>query len=1109
MKRYFILACLFWIGFTFAEEKDDRLEAISKEHQQYEALNKAGKYAEALPHMLKVLEGAKETFGENDESYADITDRLASLYMSMGQFADAESNFQHAMTIREKKLGTDHPTTAISLNNLGMCYDKMDEPVKSESFYQRALTIREKQLGSDHMQTAGSLIGLAELYSRKDRFAEAEPLYQRSLAIFEKHLGIDHPSSVFILNDLSIVYKNTRQFEKAEPLLQRALTIDEKQFGPDNLSSATTLNNFVQLYLRMGQNDKATPLCHRIINIYEKHLGPEHPTTIRNINSLAILYHEMGQFLKAESLYLRAQKIYEMKLGPEHQITAKSFNDLAELYREMGRYAQAEPLFLRSLAIREKQLGPEHPDIANCLIGLASLYLHLDQDEKVEPLCQRALKILDNRPGPEHPNIATTLNILASLYEKEGQYEKAEPLYKRALAIYEKLFGPEERDVASNLNNLALLYYHMEEYVKAEPFYLRALAIKEKQLGPEHPDTALSLDNLACLYREMGQYAKAEPIFRRALAIREKHLGPEHPDTANGLNNLADLYCGNGETDKALDHFRRARYSASRHIQRTLPMLSDSEQQRFLTGLEARQLHSALSMSLTIADRADVSAPWLFNGKALAAECQAERTQLARETRDPVSGDLATKLADIRGQLANAVMATTKSGQEQARFERIKNLETQEEQAAKALGHAQGKIVRSDPWVSLEDVQKALPANTVLIDIARFDIFDFKCKERKNAWKPAHYAAWITSKSDVKLVDLGDASAIDSAVQQIRVSAANSNNDPGPAMRALGGLVLAPLEKHLAGYNRWLLSPDGDLWLAPWAALPLSDGTMVIEKHCLSYLVSGRDLLRSGYNVETTTPAVFANPDFGIAAATQPAKEDTSALMITRSADMRGDLVFKPLPGTAKEAEAIRQPINDYTGAAPQLFLGANALEANAKRLTRPKVLVLSTHGFFLPEQPRQRDPRTGEYKPNPRGENPLLRCGLALAGANTREQATGENDGIFTGLEIVATDLRGTELVVLSACETGIGQINSGEGVAGLRQCFQLAGANSVVATLWQIPDTASATLMTNFFNHLSAGQPKADALRNAQLEMIARLKKEGITPHPFFWAAYTLTGK
>jgi CHAT domain-containing protein len=653
----------------------------------------------------------------------------------------------------------------------------------------------------------------------------------------------------------------------------------------------------------------------------------------------------------------------------------------------------------------------------------------------------------------------------------------------------------------------------------------------------------------------MGDYAAAEPYFQQCLEMDLRVLGESHPDTAKSLDNLSGLESAVGRWTEAAAHRDAARRIVRRHIARVLPGLSEKEQLAFLQNHVERSYHASLSLGLANRDNQTIraqSASWLLNGKAVAQESLAERARLALESLDPQTAEVVKDLQVVRRQLATLGLAAPRPGQEAARKAQLAELESQEQALSRRLATATGERVAEEPWIELDAVRSALPADGVLVDIARFTMRNFAAKPGEPNFGPARYAAWIippAGKGDVQLVDLGPADQIDAAVAaaQGAMQAAMGHGDmPGliqslgeqaaeqavlEALRQLSQLALAPIVAEAGDAKQWIVSPDAALWLVPWGALPLADGRYAVEAYKIRYLISGRDLVaRRGGEVTTSKPAIMADPNYDLG----PADSLAATRAVLRGVVLPSDDQLRRLssessampkvarlPGTAAEAKAIESQLASYAHQSPNLYTDIYALEAVFKALRRPKALVLATHGFFLPDQQADGNDKGAEagQAGQARGdllsvdgkpiENPLLRCGLLLAGCNARSKLAGLEDGVLTGMEIVGADLHGTELVVLSACETGLGKVRNGEGVAGLRQAFQMAGARAVVATLWQVPDRQSSQLMTNFFANLAAGQSKVDALRNAQLALIEARREKHAAAHPFFWAAFTLTGE
>ena len=890
------------------------------------------------------------------------------------------------------------------------------------------------------------------------------------------------------------------RYAEAARAYERAVTLAPAVFGSDSPKTVTLMNNLAVLYSSSGEYAKAELMHRRNLKIREAKLGRDHLSVAGSLNNLAAQYHSVGQYAKAEPLYLRSLKILEAKLGNDHLDVAVSLNNLTDLYRRMGQYAKGEPLCLRSLKIREAKLGRYHLSVAGSLNNLAALYGSMGEYTKAEPLHLRSLKIWEAKLGKDHPSVAISLNNLSGLYMSTGEYAKAEPLFLRSLKIRVAKLGKDHPSVAISLNNLAALYRFMAQYAKAEFLYLRSLEIKEAKLGKDHPSVAVSLGQLAVLYTARGEYAKAEPFARRAMGIslrsraRAGHTVLTRALFHGGYASAGDLaVCLALKLGKSFD---------------TLELLERSR------ALGLRELLAEAKASASgVLDKADgtrISAALArINALHVALDRQANKgrpTKSLREGIEQAERDYDRLLAELGDKHRQFVATETARGVSSKQITRSPALDD----ATAILG-----------WVSNDRLH----------------------------W------GYVVRTTGVKWVDLSKGLETEARAKLLRdlLSASRRGGPSGPSASDLHRFYrawVAPLTAHLDGVRNVIITTHG--WSAqlplemlltdkPAEGLAKADWPWLDKKYRITYAPSCTtlDILceqRAERKAKQWPRPLFALADPPFSAeqlarmkseqkpplgqlfmSVDPARRSDS--MLTRLLRFDAKAVPRRLPGTRREARMIAGLLGAQQSV---LLLGPNASErklfeaSKTGKLKQCQYVHLATHGFADSDRP--------EFS------------GLALA----RVPADKDYDGILHMREVFQLKLD-ADLVVLSACQTGLGRDLSGEGMLGLSTAFFFAGTPSIVMSLWNVPDAPTALLMHRFYSNLKASKTKAAALREAKnwlrnltqsdLARLGRTKNPALRElsrglgkviesekgrllghkpfaHPHYWAGFVLTG-
>jgi CHAT domain-containing protein/lipopolysaccharide biosynthesis regulator YciM len=915
--------------------------------------------------------------------------------------------------------------------------------------------------------------------------AESAGAYQ---VLVESRYPVDPPAGYSI--DLREIRPATQQ----EQILSRARTL--------SLQSHTERD--------AGHYGAALDLAQKALVLGKEALGSDDAYVGELHTGLGAMEFAEGNPEKAAAEFQRAVQIAETAQGASKQQLVSALLGLGNVYVNSNDYPKAGEALERALKITQESQGSDSPAWANCLVAISLLHQHRGEYPRALTELQRALEIERARLKPDDPAIIKAMDSLGDLYYEMHDFDHAVPVLQQTLSLAEQRLGPNHPTVAHPLQNLGIIARRREQYALALEYLWRAEKIRENAFGVEHVAVATLLVNIANVYNTQRDYPRAIETYQRALAILEKTAGPYHEWTLMTLTVLAKAYTAQGDPSHALDYLVRMNQGAETNLALNLAIGSEHERVAYADKLA---WHTSVAISFNVAEApqdpaaADLAALMILQRKGRVVDAVADSMTGLRRSLQPDDQKLLSELSDTTANLAKAALHGPGETPGKEYQEHLDALQSRKERLEVEISRRSAGYYQRPDVVTLSAVRKAIPAGSVLIEFAVYEPYNFRPTRPEEPIIPRYAVYVIPGQGDVRWKDLGEAKQIDDEIDAYRQALRDpQRGDVRQLARALDEKLMQPVRSMGMEARHLIISPDGEQNLLPFEALVDEQGHYLIQNYSISYVTTGRDLLRMQIpRTARSEPVVIANPSFGEPQLAQVA--DVSAHRDVTTGQGMASVYFAPLAGTAQEARELKSLFPEA-----KLLTGSQASKRELERVESPTILHIATHGFFLENPPDEGEDKkpVNSTKRNARGiqatlktDNPLLRSGLALAGANLDKDEN--EDGILTALEASGLNLWGTKLVTLSACDTGIGEVKNGEGVYGLRRAFIIAGAETVVMSLWPISDAVTRDLMSSYYRGLREGRGRGEALRRAQLAILNRKGHE----HPFYWASFIQVGE
>jgi CHAT domain-containing protein len=1122
------------------------------------------RFLEALPLSKKAYSLSKDMLGEKHQYTLAHLSYLAFIHNKLEQFSEALPLYEKAYSLGKDVFGKKHRYTLESLTGLVLTYMELDHFSEALPLSKKAYSLAKDMLGEKHQYTLEILSYLAFIYQELERFSEALPLLEKAYFLTKEVLTEKHPLTLTNLANLADIYSSLGRFSEALPLSEKAYFLRKEELGEKHPDTLTSLNNLASIYDRSGSPYQALPLSEKAYSIAKEMLDDKYPYTII-VSNLASLYMRLERFSESLPLYEKAYFLIKDESGEKDPNTLNHLADWAFIYIKLGRFSEALPLSKKACSIRKEVLGEKHLDTVDCLVNLALIYKELGHFSESLLLHEKAYSLRKEILGEKHAETIDSLANLAAIYGHLGRFFKSLLLHEKAYSLRKEVLGEKHIDTIDSLVNLAIIYNELDPY-EALPLSEKAYFLT-RDLGDQHPGSLLnSLTNLASVYNKLGRFSEALSLIQKAYSLSKEVLGEKHPDTVVQLANVVTIIQRSAfhhhmnskikldQLDSLFNtrHLFEKAYSLSKEVfgekhPNTIDILLkfaiylfivEGDLQKFedfVLGVESlrpsdlsaenrralfeKWVQSYLMLSDLYIDhsRPEEAFRMAEMSKArtllesLAAKLAAQQSGLTTTEQQQLQ-DYEARLAFLSDSIAKAL--------ENNRLEKQIELEAEKNQLVSQFNQFHQQLMEKYPkYAQLSEVQivgakegaKYLPADAVLISYLVDENYVLAFTLQADGTLTAHQLGEIPELENDLVTDYRDqlfAPTIEQGSQPtghpdfIFNFGTQPEKKPSLSLQ-LGQQLLGPLYDVIKDKKHWIISPSGPLALIPFETLRVEgdEKPPVIAKHKISYVQSlsvlkllqergtvYKNLSNRGQLLAMGAPLYQHNRAGTTKGDPSPIDFNIASRLAMRGGDygrayrQLGRDNWTMLPGALTELQELETVFKDTK---PLIYKQADATEAKLQQLNQQGVLaqhrylVFSAHGYL--------------------SQVPALSA-IVLGQVNNPPGI----DGYVTAGEWPGYDLK-SDLMVLSACETGLGEVVSGEGVMGLPYAFYVAGNKNTILTLWNIDDDVTVEFITSFFKKLKTGIGQIDALTATKREF---LNKGGRYSNPKYWAAFVLYG-